>query len=151
MKHTFLLDAWIEKQAFPLIYFLYYVLLIFCLLLLLLSRCLPNLCEHGGRCSQTWISFSCDCSGTGYSGATCHNCEPFISLSFLHLVSNLLLQPLHFHMYFRSTELWHLIRHIHLYLSCSQFALLGAPQGQSQKLSCFNLTCPHNYCCYSRF
>ncbi|TNN61399.1 Contactin-associated protein-like 2 [Liparis tanakae] len=35
--------------------------------------CLPNLCEHGGRCSQTWSSFSCDCSGTGYSGATCHN------------------------------------------------------------------------------
>ncbi|XP_077946747.1 contactin-associated protein-like 5 [Gasterosteus aculeatus] len=37
------------------------------------DRCLPSLCEHGGRCSQTWSSFSCDCSGTGYSGATCHN------------------------------------------------------------------------------
>uniref|UniRef100_A0A3Q3N8A4 Contactin associated protein family member 5 n=1 Tax=Mastacembelus armatus TaxID=205130 RepID=A0A3Q3N8A4_9TELE len=37
------------------------------------DRCLPNLCEHGGHCSQTWSSFSCDCSGTGYSGATCHN------------------------------------------------------------------------------
>lgn len=37
------------------------------------DRCLPNLCEHGGRCSQSWSSFSCDCSGTGYSGATCHN------------------------------------------------------------------------------
>ncbi|KAM9347809.1 contactin-associated protein-like 5 [Symphorus nematophorus] len=37
------------------------------------DRCLPNLCEHGGRCWQTWSSFSCDCSGTGYSGATCHN------------------------------------------------------------------------------
>ncbi|KAM3608349.1 uncharacterized protein V6R79_023575 [Siganus canaliculatus] len=37
------------------------------------DRCLPNLCEHGGRCAQTWSSFSCDCSGTGYSGATCHN------------------------------------------------------------------------------
>ncbi|XP_068602847.1 contactin-associated protein-like 5 [Brachionichthys hirsutus] len=37
------------------------------------DRCLPNLCEHGGRCSQMWSSFSCDCSGTGYSGATCHN------------------------------------------------------------------------------
>uniref|UniRef100_A0A3B3ZRK1 Contactin associated protein-like 5a n=1 Tax=Periophthalmus magnuspinnatus TaxID=409849 RepID=A0A3B3ZRK1_9GOBI len=37
------------------------------------DRCLPNLCEHGGRCVQTWSSFSCDCSGTGYSGATCHN------------------------------------------------------------------------------
>uniref|UniRef100_A0A3Q1BBA2 Contactin associated protein-like 5a n=1 Tax=Amphiprion ocellaris TaxID=80972 RepID=A0A3Q1BBA2_AMPOC len=37
------------------------------------DRCLPNLCEHSARCSQTWTSFSCDCSGTGYSGATCHN------------------------------------------------------------------------------
>uniref|UniRef100_A0A671Z3C7 Contactin associated protein family member 5 n=1 Tax=Sparus aurata TaxID=8175 RepID=A0A671Z3C7_SPAAU len=37
------------------------------------DRCLPNLCEHGGRCSQTWSTFTCDCSGTGYSGATCHN------------------------------------------------------------------------------
>ncbi|XP_060889973.1 contactin-associated protein-like 5 [Labrus mixtus] len=39
------------------------------------DRCLPNLCEHAARCSQTWSAFSCDCSGTGYSGATCHNCE----------------------------------------------------------------------------
>uniref|UniRef100_A0A673BGB2 Contactin associated protein-like 5a n=1 Tax=Sphaeramia orbicularis TaxID=375764 RepID=A0A673BGB2_9TELE len=37
------------------------------------DRCLPNLCEHGGRCSQSWSSFSCDCLGTGYSGGTCHN------------------------------------------------------------------------------
>ncbi|CAK6981274.1 contactin-associated protein-like 5 [Scomber scombrus] len=37
------------------------------------DRCIPNFCEHGGRCVQSWSSFSCDCSGTGYSGATCHN------------------------------------------------------------------------------
>ncbi|GAA6095802.1 contactin-associated protein-like 5 isoform X2 [Tachysurus ichikawai] len=37
------------------------------------DRCLPNFCENGGRCSQTWASFYCDCAGTGYSGATCHN------------------------------------------------------------------------------
>ncbi|KAJ8252791.1 hypothetical protein GJAV_G00205620 [Gymnothorax javanicus] len=37
------------------------------------DRCLPNLCEHGGQCSQSWSSFYCNCSGTGYSGATCHN------------------------------------------------------------------------------
>ncbi|KAK6315407.1 hypothetical protein J4Q44_G00149360 [Coregonus suidteri] len=37
------------------------------------DRCLPNLCEHGGQCSQSWSSFYCDCSGTGYTGATCHN------------------------------------------------------------------------------
>ncbi|KAK3527922.1 hypothetical protein QTP86_011750 [Hemibagrus guttatus] len=37
------------------------------------DRCLPSYCEHGGECSQSWSSFSCDCSGTGYIGATCHN------------------------------------------------------------------------------
>ncbi|KAM9801747.1 contactin-associated protein-like 5 isoform 1-T1 [Syngnathus typhle] len=37
------------------------------------DRCVPNKCEHGGLCSQTWSTFSCDCSGTGYSGATCHD------------------------------------------------------------------------------
>uniref|UniRef100_A0A3B3QTH7 EGF-like domain-containing protein n=1 Tax=Paramormyrops kingsleyae TaxID=1676925 RepID=A0A3B3QTH7_9TELE len=38
-------------------------------------RCVPNHCEHGGRCSQSWDSFSCSCEGTGYAGATCHTCE----------------------------------------------------------------------------
>lgn len=35
-------------------------------------RCLPNYCEHGGECSQTWNSFYCNCTNTGYKGATCH-------------------------------------------------------------------------------
>ncbi|XP_039220079.1 contactin-associated protein-like 2, partial [Crotalus tigris] len=35
--------------------------------------CVPNHCEHGGTCTQTWDSFSCTCDGTGYNGATCHN------------------------------------------------------------------------------
>ncbi|XP_047006175.1 contactin-associated protein-like 2 [Ictalurus punctatus] len=38
----------------------------------IIDRCLPNHCEHGGRCTQTWDSFSCFCDGTGYTGATCH-------------------------------------------------------------------------------
>ncbi|XP_047424668.1 contactin-associated protein-like 2a isoform X2 [Mugil cephalus] len=38
----------------------------------LLDRCMPNHCEHGGRCKQTGDSFSCTCDGTGYAGATCH-------------------------------------------------------------------------------
>ncbi|KAM6919149.1 contactin-associated protein-like 2 [Xenentodon cancila] len=38
----------------------------------IIDRCVPNHCEHGGRCSQTWDTFTCNCSGTGYSGATCH-------------------------------------------------------------------------------
>ncbi|XP_064202143.1 contactin-associated protein-like 2 isoform X1 [Anguilla rostrata] len=38
----------------------------------IIDRCMPNHCEHGGGCSQTWDSFSCACDGTGYTGATCH-------------------------------------------------------------------------------
>uniref|UniRef100_A0A672V786 Contactin associated protein family member 5 n=1 Tax=Strigops habroptila TaxID=2489341 RepID=A0A672V786_STRHB len=37
------------------------------------DRCLPNYCEHGGKCSQSWTTFYCDCNDTGYMGATCHN------------------------------------------------------------------------------
>ncbi|XP_030065243.1 contactin-associated protein-like 5 isoform X3 [Microcaecilia unicolor] len=37
------------------------------------DRCLPNYCEHGGTCSQSWTTFFCDCADTGYTGATCHN------------------------------------------------------------------------------
>ncbi|MCJ8745204.1 hypothetical protein PDJAM_G00127740 [Pangasius djambal] len=38
----------------------------------LIDRCVPNPCEHGGRCSQTGDVFKCFCDGTGYTGATCH-------------------------------------------------------------------------------
>ncbi|KAM9329027.1 contactin-associated protein-like 4 [Gastrophryne carolinensis] len=38
----------------------------------LIDRCFPNYCEHGGKCSQTWNDFYCNCSDTGYMGATCH-------------------------------------------------------------------------------
>ncbi|KAG7453711.1 contactin-associated protein-like 2 [Solea senegalensis] len=39
----------------------------------IIDRCVPNHCEHGGHCTQTWDTFICNCSGTGYTGATCHN------------------------------------------------------------------------------
>ncbi|KAM8967283.1 contactin-associated protein-like 2 [Pelodytes ibericus] len=39
----------------------------------IIDRCVPNNCEHGGRCTQSWDSFKCNCDGTGYTGATCHN------------------------------------------------------------------------------
>ncbi|XP_045323663.1 contactin-associated protein-like 3 isoform X3 [Leopardus geoffroyi] len=39
----------------------------------LTDRCLPSYCEHGGECSQSWDTFSCDCAHTGYLGATCHS------------------------------------------------------------------------------
>ncbi|XP_047382680.1 contactin-associated protein-like 3 isoform X4 [Sciurus carolinensis] len=37
------------------------------------DRCLPSFCEHGGACSQSWDTFSCNCEGTGYTGGTCHS------------------------------------------------------------------------------
>ncbi|XP_061835035.1 contactin-associated protein-like 4 [Nerophis lumbriciformis] len=37
------------------------------------DRCSPSRCEHGGRCSQSWTHFHCNCSDSGYSGATCHS------------------------------------------------------------------------------
>ncbi|XP_076880731.1 contactin-associated protein-like 5 [Brachyhypopomus gauderio] len=37
------------------------------------DRCVPSFCEHGGVCYQSWDHFHCNCSGTGYTGATCHN------------------------------------------------------------------------------
>uniref|UniRef100_H0VVI0 Contactin-associated protein-like 3 n=1 Tax=Cavia porcellus TaxID=10141 RepID=H0VVI0_CAVPO len=39
----------------------------------IVDRCLPSYCEHGSDCSQSWDTFSCDCQGTGYTGATCHS------------------------------------------------------------------------------
>ncbi|KAK2822754.1 hypothetical protein Q5P01_022819 [Channa striata] len=39
----------------------------------IIDRCSPSRCEHGGRCSQSWTSFHCNCSDSGYSGATCHS------------------------------------------------------------------------------
>uniref|UniRef100_A0A8C1MWL9 Contactin associated protein like 3 n=1 Tax=Cyprinus carpio TaxID=7962 RepID=A0A8C1MWL9_CYPCA len=36
-------------------------------------ECSPSRCEHGGRCSQSWSTFHCNCSATGYGGATCHS------------------------------------------------------------------------------
>ncbi|KAA8587318.1 hypothetical protein FQN60_016180 [Etheostoma spectabile] len=41
----------------------------------IIDRCSPSRCEHGGRCSQSWTGFHCNCSDSGYSGATCHSCE----------------------------------------------------------------------------
>ncbi|XP_045059091.2 contactin-associated protein-like 5 isoform X1 [Desmodus rotundus] len=37
------------------------------------DRCLPSYCEHGGSCSQSWTTFYCNCSDTGYIGTTCHH------------------------------------------------------------------------------
>uniref|UniRef100_A0AAX7SVG1 Contactin associated protein like 3 n=1 Tax=Astatotilapia calliptera TaxID=8154 RepID=A0AAX7SVG1_ASTCA len=39
----------------------------------IIDRCSPSPCEHGGPCSQSWTVFHCNCSDSGYSGATCHS------------------------------------------------------------------------------
>uniref|UniRef100_A0A8C9ZAQ9 Contactin associated protein like 3 n=1 Tax=Sander lucioperca TaxID=283035 RepID=A0A8C9ZAQ9_SANLU len=39
----------------------------------IIDRCSPSRCEHGGLCSQSWTGFHCNCSESGYSGATCHS------------------------------------------------------------------------------
>ncbi|XP_076599800.1 contactin-associated protein-like 4 [Chaetodon auriga] len=39
----------------------------------IIDRCSLSHCEHGGSCSQSWSTFHCNCSTTGYSGATCHS------------------------------------------------------------------------------
>ncbi|XP_056247284.1 contactin-associated protein-like 4 [Seriola aureovittata] len=39
----------------------------------IIDRCSPSRCEHGGLCSQSWTVFHCNCSDSGYSGATCHS------------------------------------------------------------------------------
>ncbi|KAJ8344708.1 hypothetical protein SKAU_G00289010 [Synaphobranchus kaupii] len=36
------------------------------------DRCIPNPCEHEGRCTQSWDDFMCMCENTGYKGEVCH-------------------------------------------------------------------------------
>lgn len=59
-------------------------------------RCVPNHCEHGGHCSQTWDTFTCNCSGTGYTGATCHTCKKVQLQVYTHTAFCLLSCVLHF-------------------------------------------------------
>ncbi|KAM9848458.1 contactin-associated protein-like 4 [Aulostomus maculatus] len=39
----------------------------------IIDRCSPSHCEHGGKCTQSWSTFHCNCSNSGYRGATCHS------------------------------------------------------------------------------
>ncbi|KAM3863187.1 contactin-associated protein-like 4 [Diretmus argenteus] len=39
----------------------------------IIDRCSPSHCEHAGSCSQSWRTFHCNCSSSGYGGATCHS------------------------------------------------------------------------------
>ncbi|XP_073701158.1 contactin-associated protein-like 5 [Garra rufa] len=87
------------------------------------DRCLYNFCEHGSRCSQTWSSFSCDCTGTGYSGATCHNsvyeasCEHYrlagstSGYFSIDLDGSGLLDPIQVYCNITGSKVWTVVRH----------------------------------------
>ncbi|XP_048576570.1 contactin-associated protein-like 2 isoform X2 [Nematostella vectensis] len=50
------------------------------------SKCFPNPCQNGGACKESWDSYTCDCQGTFYEGATCEvplyrsTCEEYKTL-----------------------------------------------------------------------
>ena len=46
---------------------------------MVVDRCNPNPCEHGGVCKQNADEFYCECDGTGYTGAVCHTSLNFFS------------------------------------------------------------------------
>ncbi|KAK3521327.1 hypothetical protein QTP70_003170 [Hemibagrus guttatus] len=49
--------------------------------------CSPSHCEHGGKCTQSWSSFHCDCADTGYRGATCHSYQiPELHLVYVNII-----------------------------------------------------------------
>ncbi|XP_005094025.2 neurexin-4 [Aplysia californica] len=52
------------------------------------DRCTPNPCEHGGVCEQSWNTFACDCTDTGYKGELCHTPENYISCDMFKQYSN---------------------------------------------------------------
>ncbi|XP_052093811.1 neurexin-4-like isoform X2 [Mytilus californianus] len=54
----------------------------------LIDRCTPNPCEHYGVCTQTWDSFVCDCSNTGYKGEVCHVSAYYLSCEMFKMYSN---------------------------------------------------------------
>ncbi|KAI8777902.1 neurexin-4 [Biomphalaria glabrata] len=53
------------------------------------DRCTPNPCEHNGLCQQTWNTFTCDCTDTGYLGELCHVSAYHISCSMHKYYSNI--------------------------------------------------------------
>ena len=51
-------------------------------------RCTPNPCRHGGKCDQSWNTFDCDCSNTGYKGEMCHISQHHVSCEMHKQYSN---------------------------------------------------------------
>uniref|UniRef100_A0A8C6XZ49 Contactin associated protein family member 5 n=1 Tax=Naja naja TaxID=35670 RepID=A0A8C6XZ49_NAJNA len=87
------------------------------------DRCLPNYCEHGGKCSQSWTTFFCDCNETGYTGTTCHNsiygqsCETYRhqgkTSGFFHIDSDASgpLPPLLVYCNITEDKIWTVVQH----------------------------------------
>jgi len=46
---------------------------------LMIDRCNPNPCEHGGICKQNSQDFECECEHTHYAGAVCHTSLNWLS------------------------------------------------------------------------
>ncbi|XP_033017801.1 contactin-associated protein-like 5 isoform X2 [Lacerta agilis] len=87
------------------------------------DRCLPDYCEHGGECSQSWTTFHCDCGETGYTGTTCHNsiyeksCEAYRhqgkTSGFFHIDSDASgpLPPLFVYCNITEDKIWTVVQH----------------------------------------
>ncbi|XP_029461074.1 contactin-associated protein-like 5 [Rhinatrema bivittatum] len=103
------------------------------------DRCLPDYCEHGGTCSQSWSTFSCDCADTGYTGATCHSslyqssCEIYRHMGhtsgFFYIDSDGSgpLAPLRVYCNITEDKIWTAVRHNNTELARVQGADAGKP------------------------
>nr|XP_029512538.1 contactin-associated protein-like 4 isoform X2 [Oncorhynchus nerka] len=110
----------------------------------IIDRCSPSHCEHGGRCTQSWSTFHCNCSNTGYSGATCHSsvyeqsCEVYkqkgntTGLYYIDVDGSGLIKPqlIYCNM---TDETWMVIQH-----NNTELTKLKASSGINQHLAYFN-------------
>ena len=61
------LQSTYKGGLFCLFVFLFFNLFVF----LDMDFCHAGACRHGGRCIEEFKGFRCDCTGTGFEGATC--------------------------------------------------------------------------------
>ncbi|XP_035632587.1 contactin-associated protein-like 4 isoform X2 [Oncorhynchus keta] len=110
----------------------------------IIDRCSPSHCEHGGRCTQSWSTFHCNCTNTGYSGATCHSsvyeqsCEVYkqkgntTGLYYIDVDGSGMIKPqlIYCNM---TDETWMVIQH-----NNTELTKLKATSGINQHLAYFN-------------
>uniref|UniRef100_A0A8C7S8Y3 Contactin associated protein like 3 n=1 Tax=Oncorhynchus mykiss TaxID=8022 RepID=A0A8C7S8Y3_ONCMY len=114
----------------------------------IIDRCSPSHCEHGGRCTQSWSTFHCNCSNTGYSGATCHSsvyeqsCEVYkhkgntTGLYYIDVDGSGLIKPQL--IYCNMTGKPHSHSQTHTHTHTHQTLPQGASSGINQHLAYFN-------------